>query len=140
MNDPFLKFKPTHPNLIRKEIVSLEEVLPFVSFSFNKKEVKRIYNGDMIKMGSLRYQVFALKGLCCVSCGIKGEYFAKEKNPKDKSYHLNLYGKTSTGDEVMLTKDHIIPKSLGGLDTLDNLQTMCKVCNEAKGNGINQKK
>ncbi len=33
-----------------------------------------------------------------------------------------------------LTVDHILPKSLGGSDKKNNLQTLCKCCNEKKGN------
>lgn len=123
---------PTHPKLERKETLSLEEVLPFVKFS-EKGTSKKVYNGDIIKMDSLRYQLFSTKGVECVKCGLKGSFFAKEKNPKDKSYHLNLYG-VKDGIEIMLTKDHIQPKSLGGSNDLSNLQPMCKICNELKGN------
>ena len=28
-----------------------------------------------------------------------------------------------------MTKDHIVPKSKGGADHLDNLETMCDQCN-----------
>ena len=38
------------------------------------------------------------------------------------------------GQEVLITKDHIIPKSKGGKDKLDNYQTMCVRCNKRKGN------
>lgn len=36
------------------------------------------------------------------------------------------------GKEVLMTKDHIIPKSKGGANDISNYQTMCKRCNEAK--------
>ena len=34
----------------------------------------------------------------------------------------------------MLTKDHIFPRILGGLDTLNNYQVLCERCNACKGN------
>lgn len=40
------------------------------------------------------------------------------------------------GKEVLMTKDHIIPKSKGGADDISNYQTMCERCNEAKGNRL----
>ena len=35
-----------------------------------------------------------------------------------------------------MTKDHILPKSKGGKDEIDNYQTMCIRCNKAKGNNL----
>jgi hypothetical protein len=37
-------------------------------------------------------------------------------------------------DPDNLHVDHIIPRSLGGDDRLNNLQTLCGVCNNIKGN------
>lgn len=34
---------------------------------------------------------------------------------------------------VMMTRDHIIPKSLGGMDSVANLRPGCEVCNGARG-------
>jgi len=38
-----------------------------------------------------------------------------------------------SGHEVLMTKDHIIPKSKGGKNTLKKYQTMCTHCNCRKG-------
>jgi hypothetical protein len=37
------------------------------------------------------------------------------------------------GTTELLSLDHIHPWSLGGPDTIDNLQTLCKPCNSRKG-------
>lgn len=124
-----------HLGLERKEIVPLEQVLPFVKLPTNHLPTYRLFGEDKIKMTSQRYQLFALKGLTCVSCGLEGQYFAKERSIGSSSgYHLNLYALTDGGQEVLMTKDHILPKSRGGRDELSNYQTMCTVCNNQKGN------
>ena len=43
-----------------------------------------------------------------------------------------------TGDGVKLHVDHITPFSLGGLSTLENLQTLCAECNLGKSNRSTQ--
>lgn len=131
----------------RKDIYSVDAVLKHVpvydetrhidSRDRAKAKIKNLvqFDGDQIDMDSQRYQVF-MKSCQCVTCGIEGQYFAKERLPGSKRYHFNLYAIDAEGVEVMITKDHIIPKSLGGLDTLSNYQTMCAPCNRAKGNKI----
>lgn len=32
--------------------------------------------------------------------------------------------------------DHIVPHTLGGTDTLDNLQVICRRCNQSKGHRV----
>ena len=130
-------FNPT--KLLRKEIYSIEEVrdkVKDVLFEKDKKLAKVDFDGDLINGNSQRYQTFFTKGCKCVVCGIEGKYFAKERHLQDKSYHLNLYAVDDNGDEILMTKDHIIPRSKGGIDDISNYQTMCKLCNEAKGNKL----
>ena len=99
--------------------------------------------GKKVSLRSVRYYVYAQKGMKCVSCGIEGHYFAVERNKlmgpgkvdPDK-YHLNLYHATNDGGEIMMTVDHILPASLGGKKILENLQPMCVNCNMKKGNTI----
>lgn len=106
-----------------------KDVLPFVGD--NPKD----FDGDVIQMSSMRYKVFKESLVCC-NCGAVGSRFYKEKTEvTNRRFHLNLYAVVD-GKEVLMTKDHIIPKSKGGPDTLDNLQTMCIICNEAKADKI----
>lgn len=35
-----------------------------------------------------------------------------------------------------LTKDHIVPLTKGGRNTIDNLQPLCGPCNASKGNRV----
>jgi hypothetical protein len=77
-----------------------------------------------------RLQVFFYKGCTCVSCGKVGTHLALGED-KRGGKHLDLYDDEGNA----FTIDHILPKSKGGPNTLDNLQPMCKTCNEDKGNG-----
>lgn len=112
----------------RKEIYSLEDVLPHV-VEKGRLKIRKEFDGDMMKVSSLRLFVFKEKGCTCVRCGLYGLYFAKEKLANDRSYHFNLYAIDDQGNEVLMTKDHIIPKFQGGKDDLENLQPMCSRCN-----------
>lgn len=112
-----------------------EEVFPYLKFKHQKGANRKNFDGDMIKINSLRLNTFAQKGCTCVECGIVGIFLVKEKSTKkDGSYHFNLYAINEDGKEVLMTRDHIKPKSLGGEDTLENSQTMCMYCNSKKGN------
>jgi 5-methylcytosine-specific restriction endonuclease McrA len=130
----------------------ISEIMPFVIMKSRaqckrgiKKQqyrelVTREFNGHPVKMDSLRYQLFFSQGVTCVECGIEGEYFALESNKdtcvnqENPYYHFNLYAVDVNGKEVLMTKDHIIPKSKGGKDQIQNMQVMCYECNQAKGN------
>lgn len=118
-------------------VVPLERVLPYIRPATRDNKPRIELEGDPVKVYSVRLRCFKEHGITCVFCGLKGEYFAKERRTSSEPWHLNLYGFTKTGMEVLLTKDHVIPKSKGGPNTLDNMQTACAICNAAKGNDPN---
>ena len=125
---------------------TLEEILPHVHAPAPyewKRGVKvdrtgwyLTLDGDEVKVISPRLQVFK-RSLVCVRCGVVGSFFVKEKSSKlDGRFHLNLYGVDGDGEEVLMTKDHIHPQAKGGVDDIENLQTMCAPCNVAKGANV----
>jgi 5-methylcytosine-specific restriction endonuclease McrA len=120
------KIIPTHNGLERIKIFSIDEI-----FTWIEENPKRIYweNGNYV-LNTKRAKVFHKKGLTCVNCGVEGKFFALEKD-RGGGIHLDLYGYIDD-EEVLITVDHIIPKSKGGPNTLINYQVMCKICNEMK--------
>jgi 5-methylcytosine-specific restriction endonuclease McrA len=151
---------------IRVGIFAVEDVLPYVftrekrhelrrlGFNYHSKEwenaSRRRYqvciNGKtesvLVSMGSHRYQLYAEKGVICVNCGTIGTYFALERGKKDNPnrFHFNLYGKDDRGREIMITKDHIMPRSKGGKNKLSNYQPMCLKCNQRKADKVDVKR
>lgn len=121
-------------NMIRNGIYTIEQVLSKRVDVRVRDENSRVdFDGDLIKMNSHRYEVFDVKGLKCVCCGIEGSYFVKEKSIGSIGYHFNLYALDSNGSERLMTKDHIVAKKLGGKDHISNYQPMCTKCNKEKG-------
>ena len=123
--------------LERKSIHDIGQVFSAIyPTMFNHGKTRIIFFGDEIKSNSQRYQTFFTKGMRCAKCGIEGKYFAKEKRAADTRYHLNLYAVREDGQEVLMTKDHIYPRSKGGRSHLTNYQPMCEMCNSLKGDNV----
>lgn len=101
--------------------------------------------------------------LCLIKNGFCNQCGISEDNAKRKCYHDNDFGELNNSDinvikpfrsrrEIIfekdnytclacgnkndLTIDHIIPKSMGGSNEEDNLQTLCRGCNLLKGSKI----
>lgn len=81
-----------------------------------------------------------LKGqsIRCHFCGCEADRWVATKGRTDKQGHpvLNLYGVNTDGHVVLMTRDHIIPKSLGGRDWVENLRPACGPCNERRSNDV----
>lgn len=93
------------------------------------------------KVSSYRMELFR-QNPKCVSCERIGSLWILQSHHMKERPHLNLYHvgeevqewkKLSDNGLVMMTKDHIIPRSRGGPTNLENLQTMCAICNGKKG-------
>lgn len=124
------KIKQTRHQICLGEF-KINEVLPFVSRDDKKKDYE--INGVVyqVRMDSPRYFVFK-ENATCSACGLEGVKFCLEQSLSDKSPHFNLYG-VENGRHILMTKDHIHPKSVGGVDMHSNFQTMCTICNNLKG-------
>lgn len=121
----------------RKKLIHLgsfhvDEVFPFVTSEDIKKEY--VVNGKkyLVRMNSDRYQVFKDNNRC-VACGLTGTKMVLDMNPGDNSPHFNLYAEED-GRLILMTKDHILAKSKGGPDSIENYVTCCAICNNLKGN------
>jgi len=81
-------------------------------YSYIEKRGEGIWNHKWLSSpvgGSMRFRVLAAGKKRCALCG-------------------------ATSSERLLDVDHIVPRSLGGASTFDNLQVLCSKCNRSKGN------
>ena len=97
---------------------------------YYKHKTDMIIDGFNVRPVSLRYMTFYQKGTKCVCCGKKATHFKLCGDETTNRRHFNLFA----DDGTLFTKDHIIPKSKGGLNKVSNMQTMCEECNREKGN------
>ena len=124
--------KYSYPQLIDKKFYSVADIFNMIHDATTNYRSTINIDGDDISINKT-LRVFE-RSTKCVSCGIEGKYFVKTKADMFNAATLNLYAIDIHGNKVLMTKDHIKPKSLGGSNTYDNLQTMCVHCNNAKDN------
>lgn len=76
--------------------------------------------------------------LKCWSCGIEASSWIVNKGHKDLFGYavLDLFASDKFGRPVLMTRDHIIPRSWGGTDDVQNLRVGCGPCNHSRGNHI----
>lgn len=88
------------------------------------------------------YQLFsALRDsrIKCWKCSCVADRWISTRGPNDERSTpvLNLYGTTKKGQLRLMTRDHIIPKAYGGIDSNENLRPGCDVCNGGRGSQMN---
>lgn len=84
-----------------------------------EKAEELIQNNKAVKIGRLK-----------IKLNYKSIRWLKNDIKKRDKYQCYICGKSLKNEEITL--DHIIPKSRGGKDTLDNLATCCFSCNNLK--------
>lgn len=102
-----------YDNLSFEESELSKNSIPVKNAALPKEEAAKIMEAaaERIRvMPAIRWQVFQRDNWKCVACG------------------------KSAANDVILHVDHIIPRSKGGQDEMDNYQTLCSVCNIGKSN------
>jgi len=113
---------------------TLDEVTKHIGKSvakFYSPTTKKLFR---VRMGTQR-MLLMRRTQECACCGLKGEFFSLECFGC-WSPHFNLYGRNSSGNPIMLTVDHILPKARGGKTTQENIQLLCTHCNSYKKDQI----
>lgn len=137
---------------------NVEDVIPFINLPGRKcyyiPDIITEEDGSeytigtkqyIVKINSFRYKVFE-QSLSCYHCNAVGSFFYLQqhkkmnRHTKDNVAHFNLYAEDDLningGNLILMTQDHLLPKSKGGKDTLENLKTMCALCNHNKADSV----
>lgn len=99
----------------------------------------RLIRGRRVSACSGWLLFLSLRGqlIKCWKCGCVADRWVADKGQNDHNGYpvVNLYG-LRRNKLVMFTRDHIIPKSLGGTDDNENLRPACSPCNAKRGNKL----
>lgn len=117
------------------------DVLDINKFASMKDDgVYTYYDGKNIKLTTTG-KIVIRDFYTCKDCKSKTKYavILKNENAKMDYYNVAFYTYKKVKNEVrffVMTKDHIIPKSLGGSDKQKNFQLLCVECNAKKADTI----
>ena len=128
--DLVLSFTALYPLL--DSFNSLGEGLPvklpamlekFKEWYLNTEEIEDIENSQEISIDTEATDLPGLDSYTFVRAGLWWTVLARD------NWTCCSCGRSSREDGITLEVDHIIPRSKGGTDDLENLQTLCKKCN-----------
>ena len=129
--------------------IKIESRLKRILFSNGKKELKWNLPAGSVKQKIYPYYNYIANNINSIQFIINklfSEYFAPIKIPRinkkpkgssiTSSYYkvLKLDPCAYCGKKKSITMDHIIPKSRGGTNGVDNIAPACKECNNKKDN------
>ncbi len=89
----------------------------------NKNIYGRPINFSVPKYRKLRAELYKRDGFACLHCGTKAVNV-----PDNYTGENTLYTESS-----WLEVDHIVSRMNGGTNEMENLQTLCQICNLRKG-------
>ena len=118
---------------------TIKEIFDLIDYAVENR-IKHInFDGHRVNFTSATLLCFRYKGVGCINCDRVGEYFVKEIKHDDTCclmlYSSKRYPSNNPNNRLVeMTKDHIIPRSKNGNETLRNFRTMCLVCNGKRGN------
>jgi len=124
---------------IPRQWISFDDAISYHatdSVAWSMGEVVARYHGGMQKSGAVSY----IETSSIIA--IKGHGFDPHKHGKVQLSNKTLFGRDRhvcayCGKHFVnfrdLSRDHIVPKSRGGLNTWMNVVTACKSCNAEKG-------
>ncbi|MEO5350760.1 MAG: HNH endonuclease [Magnetococcus sp. YQC-3] len=121
----------------RIEKFKIDDILPILKNVAYSSKPRIIFKGVPVKISDPKYIIFK-KNTNCYLCGIEGSFIALERklDQPELPYIFNLYAVNKNNEEILMTKDHIFPKSMGGRNDISNLETCCERCNNTKGSKI----
>jgi len=92
------------------------------------------HDGKLYALG--RMKVFGVHGCKCYYCGLKGtKVILTQDAGEAKALHLDLFAERK-GSYILMNRDHIIPASKGGTNTVWNMRPTCQPCNTKRGNVV----
>lgn len=101
----------------------------------------RLPSGKKVAFNYTGYKI----GHTCYLCGVTASKWVlienvkiekKGKKEKKHTHRLMQLVAVKNGKYVTMTRDHIIPRSLGGRDRGENYRTVCQPCNVERGTSL----
>lgn len=105
--------------------MTIPKSVPFI-IRFKSKTFK-------ISAAHIKYKLFDNDDYTCRYCGLRATAVDIFRNPPGNNLPGMHFVRFKGRQNRFLTIDHVHPRSKGGPNNFENLQTLCNVCNNARG-------